>query len=270
MQEISIFWLRVAALFYLPGLLHAVLTAAGSKTGLYRPALFSFGIGSLLHLVSLVDLARQTQRFPADSFYETFSLFAWLLGVLFLFINWRYRFESLSILIFPLVAVMSIIGATGVPVAAWTDSRVRDAWLLLHVTLAVAGYAALLIAASVSIFYLVQERRLKAKLVSAKLPPLATLDDLLSRSMGLGFILITLAVLMGSAWAFIESGTGWMADPKVVISWATWLGYLAMVFLRVGAGWRGRKAALMTISLVGFSVLTWVTHAGIRAELVTR
>jgi ABC-type transport system involved in cytochrome c biogenesis permease subunit len=267
MQDVSIFWLRVAAAFYFPGLLAAVFSLSRRRPLVFRPALFLFGIAALLHFVSLVDLARQTKRFPAETFYESISLCAFLLAVLFLFVNWRYKFASLSTFIFPLVAVMTLVGATSAPVAPWTDPRVRNAWLLLHVTLAIAGYAALVVAAAASLFYIVQERRLKRKQTSDRLPPLATLDDVLSRSMALGFILITLAVVMGSVWGFIESGTAWIADPKIVVAWVTWLGYLTIVFLRVSAGWRGRKAALMTIGVLGFSALTWATHIGIRSEL---
>jgi len=41
-----------------------------------------------------------------------------------------------------------------------------------------------------------------------------------------------------------------------------------MVFLRVSAGWRGRKAAFMAIAVVGCSALTWAAHAGLRNLLV--
>jgi hypothetical protein len=43
-----------------------------------------------------------------------------------------------------------------------------------------------------------------------------------------------------------------------------------MVFLRMSAGWRGRKAAVMALSVVGFSVLTWAAHAGLTAERLVR
>ena len=265
--DISNFWLRVAAVLYVPGMIYGVLLALRREARWFRTALTIFGIGTILHLVSLVDLARQTGRFPAETFYESISLCAFLLASLFLFVNWRYRLESLSIIVFPLVLIMTVTGSLGVSHASWPDARVRDAWLLLHVTLALAGYAALLVAVAASIFYLVQERRLKHKLLSQKLPPLATLDNVLSRSMSIGFVMITLAVLMGSVWGFMETGTRWISDPKIVVAWATWVGYLAMVFLRLTAGWRGRKAALMAISVLGFSALTWAAHIGIRTEL---
>jgi ABC-type transport system involved in cytochrome c biogenesis permease subunit len=79
--------------------------------------------------------------------------------------------------------------------------------------------------------------------------------------MALGFVLITLAVIAGSTWAFIELKADWIRQPKIAISFFTWGAYLAMVCLRVTAGWRGRKAAIMTLTVVGFSAVTWAAHA---------
>ena len=104
--------------------------------------------------------------------------------------------------------------------------------------------------------------------VFERLPPLATLDNLISSAMSFGFVFITLGVIAGSAWAFIESGTRWIADPKVGISLVTWLCYLVMVFLRVSAGWRGRRAAVLALAVLGCSAATWAAHVGLRSHLI--
>ena len=96
-----------------------------------------------------------------------------------------------------------------------------------------------------------------------RLPPLGTLDELISRFMAAGFVLITLATIAGSTWAFIEFGTTWISDPRVTVSFLTWGICLAMIFLRFTAGWRGRKAALMALTALCGSAITWVTHRGI-------
>ena len=84
--------------------------------------------------------------------------------------------------------------------------------------------------------------------------------------MGFGFVFITLGVIVGSTWAFIEFGTRWIGQAKIAISLITWLFYLVMIFLRMTAGWRGRKAAVMALSVLGFSALTWAAHVGLRLE----
>jgi ABC-type transport system involved in cytochrome c biogenesis permease subunit len=80
-------------------------------------------------------------------------------------------------------------------------------------------------------------------------------------------VFITIGVIAGSAWAFVESGTSWISDPKIAISLFTWLIYLTMVFLRATAGWRGRKAAVLAIAVVCCSAITWAAHVGLRSLL---
>jgi ABC-type transport system involved in cytochrome c biogenesis permease subunit len=70
-----------------------------------------------------------------------------------------------------------------------------------------------------------------------------------------------MGVVTGTTWAFIEHKTQWISQPAIAISFITWGGYLAMVFLRLTAGWRGRKAAIMVIVVVGLSAVTWFAHA---------
>jgi ABC-type transport system involved in cytochrome c biogenesis permease subunit len=100
-----------------------------------------------------------------------------------------------------------------------------------------------------------------------RVPPLATLDSLITEAMSVGFVSITLAVLAGSVWASIELGVKWIAAPKIVVSLITWCFYLAMVYLRVSQGWRGRKAAVLALIVCGFCALTWAAHVGLRPLL---
>jgi ABC-type uncharacterized transport system permease subunit len=192
-----------------------------------------------------------------------------LIAILFLFVYWRYGYESLALFILPLVFVLALVGELGIPVARWSDERVRGAWLAVHVVLVMIGYAALLLTAVTSIMYLIRERQLKTKKAGAlnRLPPLGTLDKLMSRALSIGFVFITLAVVAGVTWASIDVGPGWIQNPRIIISLLTWALYLVFVYARVTAGWRGRRAAVMVIVLVGCSVITWAAHTGLRSLL---
>lgn len=260
----SVIWLRVAAALYSVGLLHAILTLVRRREHLFRVALGAFGMGAIFHFVSIVEEGIVNNRCPVNNLYETLSMCAFLVVVVYLFVHWRYKLESLSVFIFPLVFVAVLVATMGNPVSAWSNPIVRQAWLTVHIVLVLLGFAALLFTAVASLLYLMQERELKAKKprkLYYRLPPLGTLDDLISKSMALGFVLMTLAVIAASTWAFIEHKTEWIKQPAIDISFFTWGTYMLLVFLRTTAGWRGRKAALMTVMVLGFSALTWVAHA---------
>lgn len=269
MAEMSIIWLRVAAALYSVGLADSILTITVRRAHLFRIAVSALALGGVFHLVSIVEQGTALGQFPASGFYESMSLCAFLITALFLFVYWRYRVESLGVFIFPLVFIMTLVASLGRPVeASWTNKTVRDAWLAVHVVLVLVGYAALLFTAVAALLYLVQERELKRKKPRGfyyRLPPLGTLDDLITRFMSWGFVFITVAVIVGSIWAFVEFGTRWVTDPKIAISLFTWGIYLAMVFLRVSAGWRGRKAALLAVTALGCSALTWAAHAQLQS-----
>lgn len=270
MHDMSIFWLRAAVVLYSIGLLQAILTILRRKTQIFQLALGAFSVATILHMVSLVEAWIAAGHPPADNFFQSVSICAFLIANVFLFVYWRYQFESLGVFLFPLVFLMALVGATEIPVAAWENAGIRDAWLKVHVLLVLSGYAALLLTAVASIFYLIQERQIKGKNAPRffdRLPPLGTLDNIITRSMGVGFVLITLAVVAGSTWAFIESGTRWISEARVAISIATWAIYLVMIFLRTSAGWRGRKAALLALTVLGCFVVTWATHLGLRPLL---
>src|SRR5258708_6885447 len=130
---------------------------------------------------------------------------------------------------------------------------------------------ALLVTVVSSVFYLVQERRLKSKNNPGKLeklPPLGTLDNLISSSLGFGFVFITLGVIFGVLWAFIELGTSWLGNASITLSFITWGLCLLMIFMLASAGWRGRKAAVMALVVLGCGALTWIAHAGLRPALI--
>ncbi len=263
----SVIWLRTAAALYSFGLLYALIYLFRKSNRLFKPALIAFGGGSLFQLVAIVERWAQTGHLPLNNFYETSSVCAFLLAVVFLLGYSVYQIASFGLCIFPLVFFMTLIGATEFPVGP-LSTQARNAWLIMHVSTVLIGYAALIFSAIASLYYLLQERQLKRKAVTPwanRLPPLATLDRIITQSMNAGFVFITLATISGVIWAFLESGTNWIGNPKIAFFLFTWAFYLAMIFLRISAGWRGRRMAWLAVSVLGCSIITWATHMTLRS-----
>jgi ABC-type uncharacterized transport system permease subunit len=271
MGESSLIWLRVAAALYSLGLLDAIVTLLRRRESLFRIALGAFGIGALFQLVSIVEQGLVQNHFPATDTFEIMSLCAWVVTVAFLAIYWRYKAESLSVFVFPLVFVLTLVAALRNPVSHWQSEAVRNTWLTIHIVLAVLAYAALLFTAVAAVVYLMQERQLKKKQTRSfyrLFPPLGMLDELISRSLGAGFALITVSIIIGIVWAYIEYGTTWIDRGLISTSFATWGIYLALIFFRVGAGWRGRKAAILAIVALCCSAVTWIAHLRLESRFI--
>jgi ABC-type uncharacterized transport system permease subunit len=264
MQEMSVFWLRAAVALYAVGLFHTIQIALRKGSSIFRPALIAFSTAVVLHMVALVEAGRLARHFPPGGFHNSVSLCAFLLAVLYLFVYWRYRFESLGMFLFPMIFVMTAFASIQTPTPHWDpNSAERGTWLVVHIVLVLLGYAALVITALAAVFYLIQERQLKRKKSMAlleRLPPLGTLDNMISKSLGLGFVLLTVGVVTGATWAYAETGPRWMSDPRISVATLNWAVCLLLVLLRTTVGWRGRKAAAMAVAVVAFSAATWAVH----------
>lgn len=277
MPELSLFWLRLAAVLYALAFLHATFFLLRRGDRFFPYALAAFQTGAVFHFVSIVEHSVALRHLAANNFFETASLCALLLALVYLFIEWRYHFAELSVFFFPLVSILTLIGATAAPPSSsWQDQNLRGALLVTHIVLVLIGISGLLVSATAAVFYLLQERRLKrrhdihsflARITPQRLPPLETLDGLITRSMNAGFVALTLAVAVASTWASIEYGARWISKPAILVSLITWAFYLLMVFLRLTAGWRGRRAAVLSLAVLGFAVLTWAAHVSLRPLL---
>jgi cytochrome c-type biogenesis protein CcsB len=247
--------LRLALGLYSIGFLHAALTALNKKQIFFRPALAAVSAGFVLHVTSIVLRAMEVQYLPLTQQYEAFSFFGALATLCFLIAYARYRIAPLSLFVFPLIFIMTFIANLA---TLFHDPSqpippvLRSNWIYIHTTMLILGYAALFISFAAAIMYLIQEHALKSK-HSVRfynwLPSLDICDDLAYRSLAIGFPLITLGIITGALWAQ-GAGYFWARDPKVVFSFLTWLVYLLLLFYRLIAGWRGRKAAYLYI--VGF------------------
>lgn len=270
MQDSSILWLRVAALLYFPGLIVALLSFIRHHPGRFRGALVSFLMGTTIHLVAIVEEALEVGAFPASNFFEAISLLGLVLAIVFLVCHWIYRFESLAVLIMPLVFLMALVGSAAGAHSSWQIGTMRDAWLTTHVVFIMLGYAGLLITAAVSVFYLWRERQLKEKRLPSEsdaVPPLMTLDSIVARSLAWGFLSLTIGLILGIIWASNEIGTRWIVEQRILIAFVTWFIYLLLVFLRMASGWRGRKAAMLAVAALFLCGVTWVAHSGVAAVL---
>ena len=182
--------------------------------------------------------------------------YGWLMVGIYLLIQLRYRLAILGGIIAPLAFLMTLSPLVLRRAPTEIPPALESYWLPVHVTLAFLGNAVLAVAFGVSLIYVMQERHLKHKKMTAlmkRFPPLESLDRLNYLLLVWGFPLMTLGIVTGSLWAGIHWGNYWSWDPRQISSAIAWLLYGALLHARLTAGLRGKKAALLT--MVGFCVV---------------
>jgi cytochrome c-type biogenesis protein CcsB len=126
-------------------------------------------------------------------------------------------------------------------------------WLGIHTVFAFLSNAAFALAFGIGLMYLVQERYVKTKNLGSlfgRLPSLQTLDEINYKLITFGFPLLTMAIITGALWAETAWGNYWNWDPRETWSLITWFIYAIVLHARLVAGWRGKRAALL--SMLGF------------------
>ena len=91
--------------------------------------------------------------------------------------------------------------------------------------------------------------------IAARLPSDAVLDDLMYKSIAVGFAFFTIATILGAFWVAEAWGGYWSWDPKETWALIVWLNYAAWLHMRLMKGLRGHMAAWW--ALTGLAVTSF-------------
>jgi cytochrome c-type biogenesis protein CcsB len=230
--------------------------------------------GVALQALLLIAGGWRAGNIPVTDFAQSVGFLAWLTAVAGLILIWRWRMTVIGAFVAPLVVIGCGIAAIPGPHRLAMPASLRSAWLPVHVTLALTGCALFVLAASVSLVYLICERRLKAKrplgAADELVPSLEKLDRINYRLLIWGFVMLSLAILTGALWADATWGHFWTWEPQESWSLVIWLMYAGLLESRLTAGWQGRRIAALTIvvftvllgSFVGVSLVAPGKHGG--------
>jgi ABC-type uncharacterized transport system permease subunit len=257
----SLLWLRVAVFLYGIAAL-AVLPAALYDRPRWRHIAIPATVAAVLfHFVSLAEMLNAAHhRLPVDT-GETQTLLGLLLATAFLIINARYKTISLGVFVLPLCFLLCLIPAFRPGQETSAFPTFNSGWIFLHVALLLAAYAALLLSLLASLLYLIQERRLKQKSPTLPwLPPLETTDQIAHKALLFGLPCMTAGLLIGSLIAQVTVGASYFRDPKILLAFAMWLVYIAMIHIRRVVGLRGRRAVFLSTFVFFVVLAVWAAN----------
>ncbi|MBW1776263.1 MAG: c-type cytochrome biogenesis protein CcsB [Deltaproteobacteria bacterium] len=226
-----------------------------------KDALHHFGYyilfaGLLCHSAIIIAVFVQTGAMPVRNLFETLSLAAWAVAVVFLAVRHRFKLKILGIFAAPAALSLMVVASQLPRHTGPVKDIFSSFWFVLHVVSVFVGDAAFALACGAGILYLVQERAIKNKsrgFFFRRLPSLERLDAAGYTCIVVGFTFLTAGLIAGFIYAKSVWGRFWSWDPKEVWSAVTWLVYAALLHERLTVGWRGRRAAIF--SIIAFAVL---------------
>jgi cytochrome c-type biogenesis protein CcsB len=209
----------------------------------------------IVHAIEILVRSVAIGHIAVASFDDGLSFLAWTLTVIYLALDRGRALSVVGAVIAPLAFLLTLVAYMVASGTGELPETLRSAWLPVHVGLAFLGNAVFALAFATSLVYLFEDKRLKAKRPprTGGFPSLEKLDRLNHRLLVWGFPFLTLGIVSGAIWAHFAWGQFWSWEARETWSFLTWLLYAALIHGRVSGGWRGRRAATLTI--VGFGLL---------------
>jgi cytochrome c-type biogenesis protein CcsB len=221
-------------------------------------------IGFLLSVVGVLARALAAQRAPWGNMFEfTITALVFVVGA-YLILVWRAGLRWLGLPVTMLAAVGNGVAVTVFYVAvAPLVPALHSVWFLIHIVAAAISGAAFNVGGLMSILYLIKKRAEERGTVRGylkRVPDSRKIDLIAYRFNAFAFPLWTFTVVAGAIWAEYAWGRYWGWDPKETWALVTWVIYACYLHARSTAGWRGSKAAV--ISIIGLASF-WFNFVGI-------
>ncbi len=263
-------WLRVAAILYAAGAIAVFPAVLYSQERWRKWCVHLGGMAFFFHFVSVVEMLVQAHRLMPVGEHEIESLLGFAVGGLFFLVWWLYDGISLGIFALPATFFLLLIPALGPNRYRFPSQGVYDVWLVAHIIALLLAYAALFFSLVSSLFYLVQERRIKSKRRPARtskwgpldwLPPLDTLERVALATLEFGFPCMTVGLIIGSVLVQETSvGASYFLNPNILAAYVMWAIYVTLLFVRRSASLRGRKAAYVSGVALVVMMAVWCVN----------
>ena len=251
---------------------------------------FLIAIANIFLTSQLILRWLQSGHFPISNLYESLCFLTWSCTLTQLFLERAWSSPIVSAVATPISLLSIGFASFALPENLQSSAplvpALRSSWLVMHVSVIMCSYAALMIGSILSFgVFLVDwkkqfnlrnssfgsgEFRQSAELYLDEdkenlIQPIGftnaeQLDSLSYRAITAGFLLLTIGLISGAVWANEAWGSWWSWDPKETWAFICWLVYAAYLHTRITRGCQGKKPAIVAIA--GFFVIV-VCYIGV-------
>nr|YP_010640636.1 cytochrome c heme attachment protein [Saxifraga montanella]WBQ53703.1 cytochrome c heme attachment protein [Saxifraga montanella] len=243
-----------------------------------------------------------SRHFPLSDLYESLIFLSWSLSSINMLPYFQKHKNNLSAITAPSAIFTQGFATSGLLTemhqSAILVPALQSQWLMMHVSMMVLGYAALLCGSLLSIALLVitfrkdisilhksnhllklnelvyfNETKYTNKINNIvkntsflshrnyyKYRLIQQLDDWGFRVISLGFIFLTIGILSGAVWANEAWGSYWNWDPKETWAFITWTIFAIYLHTRTKENLQGENSAI--VASMGFLII-WICYFGV-------
>nr|YP_010226978.1 cytochrome c biogenesis protein [Eucalyptus populnea]UDD83970.1 cytochrome c biogenesis protein [Eucalyptus populnea] len=239
-------------------------------------------------------------HFPLSDLYESLIFLSWSFSVIHMVPYFKKHKNYLSTITAPSTIFTQGFATSGLLTEMHQSEIVVPAlqsqWLMMHVSMMILGYAALLCGSLLSVALLVITLRkairvfikknnflnesfsfVEIQYMNERSNVLLTtsfcssrnyyraqliqqLDQWSYRIISLGFLFLTIGILSGAVWANEAWGSYWNWDPKETWAFITWTLFAIYLHTRTNKNWESLNCAI--VASIGFLII-WICYFGV-------
>ncbi len=223
--------------------------------GLIKYSRLIITAGAIFHFFSVYQ--KYSSGFlQVNNLDDLLYLFSFIIVLVFLVYQLKSKTYVLGATIFPLVFLLTLPSII-IPSDLVHNQQIQNnALVLTNILLTFAGQAVFTIAFFAGLLYLFEQNKIKKKRISSilkKFPSISTLDNINNYCLLIGFPLLTIGLALGIVISKSTWGVLLRWQQKEIWAVITWFLYAFLIYGRLGAGWKGERAAIGAI--IGFCVI---------------
>ena len=204
-------------------------------------------VSLVLHGIFFACLGRALGRFPVYDPWTTVSAMGLILAALYVCISFRSQQAGTGVIVVGTAAVMQLLASAFAPLAGIENTAPLGIYYAIHGLTSLFAASALMLSGIYGALYLAMYRRMRGHRFGPlvkRLPSLRTLARLTRRSALAGFVLLTIGVNAGIAWAHAADTQRFRySDPWVLAMLVLWIHFGLVAFSRRIPGLTARRAS---------------------------
>jgi ABC-type uncharacterized transport system permease subunit len=230
------------------------------KAALANAGAIALVVAWVLELAGVVSFVA-TGAIPLRNGPEYMLTLGFLVLTIHLVLWFRSRISAAALVLPPISTLMLLVGFVLQGLRQEVGAMPTRGWFVFHTVIATTGVAALAVAFTMSLLFLVKERALKEKRSLAmleRLPALESLDRLGFQALLYGFPLLTLGIATGMVYSAAIHDRIWLWGLKEIFPLLAWIVFAVILWARFAQGIRGRRSAILVIAGFALALLTFV------------